>query len=67
MCGSFFFELETDVQLSGSIIRSEGLPGMCIHVQQFLPKIRAVDAQLPQFTQRLQRTAPAGYPPENII
>ena len=37
MCGSFFFQLEADVQLSGSVIRSEGLPGMCIHVQELLP------------------------------
>ena len=40
---------------------------MCIHVQELLPQVRAVDAQLPQFTQRLQRAAPAGYPPEDVI
>ena len=67
MCSSFFFQLEADVQLSGSVIRAEGLPGMCIHIQKFPPQVRAVDAQLPQFTQRLQRAAPAGYPPEDVI
>lgn len=67
MCGSLFFEFESDVQLSGSVIRSEGLPGMCIHVQELLPQIGAVDTQFAQFTQRLQRTAPAGYAPENVV
>ena len=40
---------------------------MSVHIQKLLPQIRAVNAQLPQFTQWLQRTAPAGYPTENVV
>ena len=49
LCGSFFFQSKTDIQLSGSVVAAEGLPGMGIHSQKPLPEIRAVFTKLPQF------------------
>ena len=40
---------------------------MGIHFQKPLPEIRAMFTKLPQFRQRLQRTAPAGNPAKDIV
>src|SRR5699024_2902916 len=65
--GAFLFQCEPFFQLLRSVVAAERLPGMGVHVQQPLPQVGAMGTQLPQFRDRLQWAAPAGYPPEDLV